>query len=545
LSRYNELVDQYYRAWFRYHPEAAVELGVEGYAHRLRPYADDDIGALISLHEKLLDGTDEIDEETLDDDQRIDLALMRAQAYLEHNRLIEDDWRSRQPQTFLPIDAIYQLTIRKVTEPAAAFSARLGAIPGYLRGARTQLRIEPESIPSIWLDSAIAEAHAGARYLRELQASTQMQRYRVEGLLEEAALAVEDFARFMEKELAQRAAGDIACGQRYFEALLSYQHGLDITVDQLQQLGDRLFDETEKQLKAVTRNLRGDEDVAALSAAIDERYRPEGDLLSQYRGAMQAAEQFVVEHGLVTVPQRQHLTVTETPGFLRHQIPFAAYLDPMPTDPEQHGYYYVTPPQDAESWAEHNTLALQHTCVHEAWPGHHLQFVTANQSDRSRTLPRLLNASATLYEGWALYCEQLMFEQGFLHQPESEFVLLKDRLWRALRIRLDVGLQTGTLSVEEAARQMKSLLGFSHAQAMGELSWYVQSPAVPMGYATGWALITATRERLLGMNGQFKLRDFHDQLLSAGSIALPKVLRRQFGEPLWRSVSEQVFGTAL
>jgi uncharacterized protein (DUF885 family) len=98
------------------------------------------------------------------------------------------------------------------------------------------------------------------------------------------------------------------------------------------------------------------------------------------------------------------------------------------------------------------------------------------------------------------------------------------------------------VSLTSAAKEMCDKLAFSHAQAMGDLSWYTQSPTVPMGYATGWALINETRERLQAGQQGFSLKSFHDQLLSAGSIGLPWVLRRQFGEPLWHSVRHAVFG---
>ena len=78
------------------------------------------------------------------------------------------------------------------------------------------------------------------------------------------------------------------------------------------------------------------------------------------------------------------------------------------------------------------------------------------------------------------------------------------------------------------------------AQAMADLSWYTQAPTVPMGYATGWALINTSRSRLQAITPDFSLRDFHDQLLAAGSIGLPWVIRRAFGEPFWNSVRQSV-----
>jgi uncharacterized protein (DUF885 family) len=537
---YNDVIDLYYRTWFRYHPEVAVDLGIEGYSERLTPYGDDDIGALIALHEKLINTLDELDTSALDADQQIDLQLMYGQALIESRQLVNQDWRLRDPTRFLPVNAIYQLTVRPVRERGEALRARLQAIPGYLRGAKGHLQTEPELIPPIWLEAAITEAREGVKYFRGLRLNPLLQRYRLDKELDTAANALQDFAGFLETNIGSRAQGEFACGRDMFELLLTHRHGLDISADDLRSFGEKLFTEVAAQLREVTLQLQGDDNVAALMSRIQEQFRPTHHLLALYKEQMQAAYDFVKAKHLVSLPAQQFLHVVETPSFLRHQIPFAAYWNPMPTDPAQTAYYYVTPPQDDASWGEHNLVSLQHTCVHEAWPGHHLQFVTANSRTVSRSLPRLINISATLYEGWALYCEQLMAEQGFLQRPESQFVLLKDRLWRALRVMLDVDLHVHGQNLATAAQAMHEHLGFSHAQAMGELTWYTQSPTVPMGYATGWALINMARSRLQAITPEFDLCNFHDHLLSAGSIGLPWVVRRVFGEPLWSSVRQSV-----
>jgi uncharacterized protein (DUF885 family) len=319
---------------------------------------------------------------------------------------------------------------------------------------------------------------------------------------------------------------------------LRYRHFLDIDADALHAFGETLVAETSKALRDAARDLGADEDLATITRRVQANHPAAEQLLDVYRQQMQAARAFVAARGLVSMPPTERLDVVETPVFLRHQIPFAAYQEPMPTDAGQQGYYYVTPPADAEQLAEHNYASLMHTCVHEAWPGHHLQFVTANGNATARTLPRLLNASATLYEGWALYCEQLMHEQGFLDRPEQRFLLLKDRLWRALRIVIDVEIHTRGLSLDAAADRMVQCLGFPREQAMADLTWYTRAPSIPMGYATGWALINAARKRAMP---DFTLKGFHDRLLSVGSVALPLVLQRAFGAALWSDVREAVF----
>ncbi len=536
------LIDGYYQAWFRFHPEKAVDLGVEGYAHLLTPCDDDHIGALISLNEKLLASADELDISALSPADRLDVHLVYGGALLELERLAEQDWRRCDPARFLPINAIYQLTVRSVKDLQQALTSRLQAIPGYLREARTFLREAPEQIPALWLESAVTEARVGAAYFRELRQHPQVSEYQLDADLEAAAHAVEDYAAFLERDLGPQAQGDFACGHEYFDMLLRYRHGLSLTADDLHVFGQRLFDTTLAELKAETRRLRGDDDVQALTRQIQAAHPAAAELLAAYQQGMENARAFVMQHQLLNLPREENLNVIETPAFLRHHIPFAAYLQPAPRDPQQQGWYYVTPASSEAALGEHNYASLPHTCVHEAWPGHHCQFVTANLNAVASSLPRLSNPSATLYEGWALYCEQLMQEQGFLQAPESRFVLLKDRLWRALRILLDVELHTRGLELADAAQRMQTALGFTYEQAMADLTWYTRAPTVPMGYATGWALINAARERLRQQEAEFDLAGFHDQLLAEGSIALPFVMRTQFGDAFWEDVRQDIFG---
>jgi uncharacterized protein (DUF885 family) len=535
----------YYRAWFRYHPEAAVEVGAPGYAGLLTPYGDDERGALVHLNDALLVALEELDGGAPGPDQSLDLDLVRNAARLENKRLIELEARQTDPGRPLPVNAIYQLLVRTVEDFPAALAARLQAVPAHLEGARDWLRPRAHRVPPLWLESAVLGARHGAEFVRELPDHPKVRAAALSGLeaLTQAAVrALGEYADFLEREIAVAARGEFACGRDYFEELLARHHYLDVGSAELRAFGERLFERTAAELRAVCRELAGDEDAQTLARRLRADHPAAAELLGAYREAMQAAHAFLARHDLVALPEPAALEVVETPLFLRHQIPFAAYHEPEPADPRQQGYYYVTPPQDEAELGEHDRIGLRHTCVHEAWPGHHLQFVTANLHPVARSLPRLLNPSATLYEGWALYCEQLMQEQGFLDRPQSRFILLKDRLWRALRIVLDVDLHTGGLAIADAAERMVRALGFPRSQALAELRWYSQSPTVPMGYATGWALIGALRERLRASEPGFTLRKFHDRLLSQGSIALALAIRRAFGEPAWRAARETVFG---
>ena len=148
-----------------------------------------------------------------------------------------------------------------------------------------------------------------------------------------------------------------------------------------------------------------------------------------------------------------------------------------------------------------------------------------------------MNQKASLYEGWALYCEQLVFEQGLYSKKEHNFILLRDRLWRALRIVIDVKIHTGLLSFESAVEMLINKLGFEHSQAQAEVTRYSSSATTPLCYAVGREIILNAREVLVGddaiVTDKLKLKQFHDQLLSQGSIALPLVIQSVFGQAVW------------
>ena len=540
---FKELQQDYYRAWFRFHPERAVEIGVNDHADELRSYADDDIGALIALSQKLVSALDEMNAEALSDASQVDYKILRAAVEIELHDIEERDWRFRNPAEYVPVNAIYQLLIYPVEDVHKAIKRRVQKFPDYLRGARVQLSQYPEQVVSVWLDAAVSECRSSISFIRDLSRHPLItQKFenpaRLQPLFEEAAHALEDFAKFLEVEIKPKAAGDFACGEHRFNRLLNEKHFLETSADAVLAFGEKLYKNCQQALLEQAKTMQGDENVEALLQSIQKQHPKAEQLLETYRQRMKSSYDWWAESALVTMPEKQSLKVQATPGFLRHMIPFAAYESPQSNDPEQHGLYYVTTTTDEAALAEHNDYSIELTCAHEAFPGHHLQFVTENQSKPSYT--RLLNPSASMYEAWALYCEELAIEQGCLNKAEHRFIMLRDRAWRALRIIVDVKLQTGQLSIDAAIELMMTELGFSREQAQAEINWYSCSPTTPLCYALGREMILHARE-VAKESANFDLKDFHDQLLSQGSIALPLVIQQSMGDSVWQVVKEKMF----
>lgn len=536
---YDRIEASYLSSWCRLNPESALDAGVEDYAGELSPCDDESLGIQIVLNEKSLAALDEIDRDNLDAERQLHHQILYGWNLLEHHELLEHDWRYRQPGRFLPIDAIHQLTIRPLENFNQALLSRLSLIPQRLRNAKTYLSTAPALIPPVWLDMARQECLAGIDFFHQLPRHPKVRRAierqdNIEAAINEAGKSLESFHHLLER-LDNQARGDFSCGREHFDRLLQYRHFLPINSRSLLKFGENLFDQTQQLLLA---------EIEASGSSMEavRAYCPAQDqLLSIYQDEMQAAREFVAEKHLVTIPGRQHLNVVDTPQFLQHQIPFAAYLEPSIADMSQSAFYYVTPVSTEDELQEHNFAAIAQTSIHEAWPGHHLQFVTANQSQMGSSLIRRLFPCASLYEGWALYCEQMMLEQGYERYRGQKLIMLRDRLWRALRIIIDVNIHTGVWTLKQAAQQMVDKLGFSQHQAESECNWYSQAPTVPMSYAVGWALINALRDIVQPSNTD-ELREFHDKLLACGSIALPLVIQHQFGPTIWQQCCQHVFG---
>jgi uncharacterized protein (DUF885 family) len=239
-------------------------------------------------------------------------------------------------------------------------------------------------------------------------------------------------------------------------------------------------------------------------------------LLSEYREVTGSIKKHLATAGLVSLPRGEKLKVVPVPEFLREQFPTAAYSAPGPFDADQTGIFWVNDlSQHAKNDADRRAEIAQHfglelTCAHEAYPGHHLQFIVQN---RHPSRLRRMFSHAIFYEGWTLWCEKLCIEKKIYRAPHARLIQLHDALWRAHRILVDVGLHTGGMSHAAATKHMMEHVGFTRARAAADVNWYTAAPTVPMSYLLGREKVTALFATQRG-----SLRQFNDWLLSHGAV---------------------------
>ena len=335
-----------------------------------------------------------------------------------------------------------------------------------------------------------------------------------------AKIAVDLYGTWLEGTLVD-GTDRWAVGRERHDALVRLRAFDGLDADAILTLGEQKLAEERAARAAVAREIDPNASEAEVIARVKADHPATfADALTGYRDAMRRARGHLIEHDLVTVPPDERIEVIETPEYLRAVMPFAAYYSPAVFDPDPKGIYVVTPSVDGDVNAlrEHNRASISNTSIHEAYPGHHLQLDMAR---RHPSLTRLMADAPEFVEGWGMYSELLMREQGFDDAPNFRLMLHTDAIWRACRIILDVRLHRGELSVEEGVDFLVEQTAFERPNARSEVQWYTYRPTYPLSYLLGRTLLLELRadeQRRLGP--AFSLRAFHDTLMRNGSLPI-------------------------
>ncbi|MCH7761777.1 DUF885 domain-containing protein, partial [candidate division TA06 bacterium] len=258
------------------------------------------------------------------------------------------------------------------------------------------------------------------------------------------------------------------------------------------------------------------------------------DVLDYYQGEIQSVRTFCEEKGLVTIPlDIGDCRVVETPKFLLGLLPGIAYMPPPPFDSFQTGYFYVSPiPSEfTEEDRQHYYSIVKNRefrggVVHEVYPGHHLQLSLSN---RFPSKVRVYQQSNLFAEGWALYCEELMVDEGLYEEKWDVMEELARWIrFRAARVILDVKLQSGDFDYDSAVNFLVEEFGEEDREYFEkEVKRYCLSPTQPMSCLVGKLQISDLRKKVEKLMGEdFSLQRFHDLLLSEGTIPLKLVERK-------------------
>jgi uncharacterized protein (DUF885 family) len=534
-----DLVEARFRRVVEEEPTYATHLGIHAWDDRLPDPSRERVLADIQLDRTDLAAIQAIDPEGLSAEARFerDLELHHIRLSIYRAETIRT-WERRSTGASALGDALFTLFTRDyapLPERLASIAARLEAAPRFLAGYRTRA-VVPQVAP--WLEIELHASEQLPGFLDEIVAAAdaaggavpRTEHDRLVGAADRAKVAVADQAEWLE-EIMPGATSVWPLGHEGYDELLALRAFDGLTADAILEIGWQQLERNHADRAAAAREI----DPSATEDQGVERVKDDhpatfDEALEGYREAMHRARQHLIDHDLATVPSDERVEVIATPPYLRGVMPFAAYFQPARFDASPIGIYVVTPDVDGDPGAmrEHYRAAISNTSIHEAYPGHHLQLALA---ERHPSLTRAQVDAPEFVEGWGMYSEQMMREEGFDDGPEFRVALATDAIWRAARIILDVRMHRGEVSIDEAAAFLIEHTGFERPNALAEARRYTYTPTYNLSYLLGKVLLLGLRdEERRRLGAAFSLRGFHDALLNGGSLPVSFHRRALRGE---------------
>jgi uncharacterized protein (DUF885 family) len=528
-ERLYDLVEARFRRVVEDQPTYATHLGIHAWDDRLADPSRERYLGEIEADKGHLAAIEALDPAGLSAEARFerDLELHHVRLALYRAETIRT-WERRTTGASGLGDALFPLFTHDyapLAERLTAIAARLEAAPRFLAGHRTRA-VVPQVGP--WLEIELKASRNIPSFLDEILAAAEApdvalpaaDHTRLVRAIERAKVAIEDQSEWI-REILPGAVPEWQLGRERYDELLRLRAFEGLDADSILDIGWQQLERNHADRTAAA--LEIDPEVTeqeVLERVKDDHPATFDEALGGYRVAMARARQHLIDHDIATVPPDERVEVIETPPYLRGTLPFAAYFEPARYDPSPVGVYVVTPDVDGDPGAmrEHYRASISNTSIHEAYPGHHLQLALAA---RHPSLTRAHVSAPEFEEGWGMYSEQMMREQGFDDGPEFRVALATDAIWRAARIILDVRMHRGEVSIDEAAEFLVAETGFERPNALAEARRYTYTPTYNLSYLLGKVLLLGLRDeerRLLGP--AFSLRAFHDTLLRGGSLPI-------------------------
>ena len=521
-----DLVEGRFRRIVRDHPDLATFVGIHTEDHRLADGSRDAVLGEIAADRAHLANIERLDPAGLSDEARFerDLEIHNLRRDL-FDANVQRIWERRS--TALdgvgdPLFALFARDFAPLGERLEAIASRLEAVPTFLQASRSravvpqvrlwqQLEIETAGeIPSLF-DEIVA---AGEGVLNGTE------QRRIGAAADRARLAVAEYRTFLEGTLAA-GTDDWTLGSERYDELIGLRAFNGLDADQILAIGQEQLALNKAARVAAAREIDPTVDEPTVIDRIKRDHPATFEAaLEAYRDVMVRARAHLIERDIVTVPQGERISVIATPEYVRNVIPFAAYFDPPKFDRSPSGIYIVTPSvgNDPNAMREHNYSSISNTSLHEAYPGHHLQLSVAGKHP---SLSRVLTNAPEFVEGWGMYSEQMMREQGFDDAANFRLNMYTDAIWRSCRIILDVRMHRGELSVDESIRFLVDQTSFEEANARAEILRYTYTPTYQLSYLLGKVLLLQLRaDEMARLGADFSLRDFHDTLLANGSLPI-------------------------
>ena len=560
---FENLADEYVSDLTNFSPVNATLIGDHSADHRLDQMDATARAQKRELLHEYVAALEAFDLDELSRANQVDAGILLHQLQAELWALDELEEWAWNPLYYINISgsSIYGLLARDfapVAERLEDAAARLEQLPRFLRQARNA--IEPGRVPKIHAETAIRQnpglnSIIDTMIVPEMVVLTAAEQERMSAAIETAKNALADHQTWLEEELLPRATGDFRIGAELYDQKLGFALNSPLSRKQIAARAEQEYEAVRREMYKVAKAVyiekhpftafpdTPDEAYkqAIIRAALEDAYTqlpPRDGIVDIAKQQLQQAIDFVIENNIVTMPD-EPVEIIIMPEFQRGVS--VAYLDPPgPLDKNQAAFYAVAPlpaewtEQQVRSFLrEYNLYSIQDLTIHEGVPGHYLQLALSN---RYPSVLRSVLWSGPFVEGWGVYAEQMMIEEGYQnHDPLQKLITLKWYLRGITNAIIDSAIHVDGMT-REAAMKLMIEGGFQEErEAAGKWVRAQLTSAQLSTYFVGYQEHIAMRAAVEAAWGdEFTLRRYHDQALSYGSPPVRYVRALMLNEPIPR-----------
>jgi uncharacterized protein (DUF885 family) len=539
-AEYEAVAEEYIKGYLAARPLQGTALGLHEYDGKITDYSRLALDAELSRLRRFDDRLAKFDASKLSARQSIDLRILQAAIKNELFQMQDMSIFERNPMVYAraaDLNIYVQRNFAPLDDRARSLTTIESQIPNILIAARTNLN---DVLPKPYVELAIQIARGASDFLKKSLPPAlsglkdEQVRVAFQDANRKAANALSDYAGWLEREKLPKASLDFALGEEKFRRFLAQTELVDLPPQKVLEIGMEQLKAEQDAFSEAAKKIDPNKSPIEVFKQIQSEHPTPENLISDVAKDLDKIRKYVTSHHLVNIPSDVRAKVKETPQFLR-ATSFASMDTPGPFEKRAtEAYYYVTPTENdwpdkqKEEWlTAFNYYTSDVTSIHEAYPGHYVQFLHLNESPATKV--EKIFGSYAFIEGWAHYSEKMMLDEGYgsptgttpseddaKRAAKYRMAQADEALLRLCRLCASIKMHTQKMSIEQATKFFQDNCYYEEKPARQEAMRGTFDPGY-LNYTLGKLQILKLRDDYKAQQGdEFSLQKFHNELLNHG-----------------------------
>lgn len=531
-TRFQQLADQYLEGYLNARPETGTYLGMHQYDGKASDMSKSALDAELQRLKEFESTVSDMDPDSLGNQARFDYQILLSAIQQEIFSFETMKVYSNNPMTYagaLDLNIYIQRDFASLEDRVRSVIAIEQTAPALFAAAKENLA---DSLPRPYVETAILIADGTADFLandfitaiKEMKNDTLMKRFTTANT--RAIEELKGFSKWLAKEKMPKTHNRYAIGKENYARMLLYNEMLTADPAEILATGLAKLKEEQALFAEVARKIDPSKSAHDVFDDLKKDHPTADNLIPEAKNNLEAIRQFLIDKKIISIPSEVRVEIEETPQYARSTS--TASMDtpgPFETKATQ-AYYYITPVEKSwpkkqqEEWlTQFNYYVTDVISIHEAYPGHYVQFLHVNASNATR-LEKIFGSYAFV-EGWAHYTEQMMIEEGFgagdeIKAAKYHLAQLDESLLRYCRLVVAIKTHCEGMNLADATKFFQENCYYEYKPAYQEALRGTFDPGY-LSYTLGKLQILELREDYRKQEGEnYSLQKFHDTLLGHG-----------------------------